>query len=472
MGLASSQARLLSITARLTSNEYESQQISNAKMRLATQSQEASEAYIAALNDIQYSFISFDSTGDSVKTPLTVATMYEYADGKNQYVLTNNSGKVLLTNKDIKNYESSPNLESFLTKYGINRAFKTVNLETTWTDVHRNLGAFAQYWNQAIDNIGTGKGYSEKYEQSTWASDKLKAQGKYLDSLAKYNTLISRQSAGDEVSKTDLNTHLVQMERDRETFTKLVSYVSAKESKLIDKALNSSTSGGNVPGLVDKDGNTMTYKDLYDGYQSYKAALAQYQDELNELGLSANQAYQYDDPTKAQWYTNLWFRINGQSTDNSGSKNYSSFNISDGIREAKDGKKILPDDTSLLNSSVWISNALSKGLVNIEQAAYSNENMTVASNENPFTFNLHGITWSGKIYSSISEIVESDNNKAISQAEAEYQRKTAEINAKDEKYQRKISLLDSEHNAMQTEYESVKSALDKNMQRSFKAFQG
>lgn len=39
MGLSSSQARLLSITARLTSNEYESQQISNAKIRLATQAQ-------------------------------------------------------------------------------------------------------------------------------------------------------------------------------------------------------------------------------------------------------------------------------------------------------------------------------------------------------------------------------------------------------------------------------------------------
>ena len=466
MGLASSQARLLSITARLTSNEYESQQISNAKMRLATQSQEASEAYIAALNDIQYSFISFDSTGDSVKTPLTVATMYEYADGKNQYVLTNASGKVLLTNKDIKNYESSPNLEAFLSKYGINRDFKTVNLENTWNDVHQNLGAYAQYWNKAADNIG--------YPQSTWASDKLTAQGEYMDSLAKYNTLITRQHNGEDISKSDINLKLSDMESKREKFTKLVSYVSAKESKLIDIATNPSTNGGNVPGLVDSNGNavTMTYKQLYDGYQQYKSALAQYQDELNELGLSANQAYQYDDPTKAQWYTNLWFRINGQSTDNSGSKNYSSFNISDGIREAKDGQKILPDDTSLLNSSVWISNALSKGLVNIEQAAYSNENMTVASNDNPFTFNLHGITWSGKIYSSISEIVESDNNKAISQAEAEYQRKTAEINAKDEKYQRKISLLDSEHNAIQTEYESVKSALNKNMERSFKAFQG
>ena len=92
MGLAASQARLLSITARLTSNEYESQQISNAKMRLATQSQEASEAYIAALNNTQYSFISFDSTGQSVNTSLTVASLYEYADNKNQYILTNAAG--------------------------------------------------------------------------------------------------------------------------------------------------------------------------------------------------------------------------------------------------------------------------------------------------------------------------------------------------------------------------------------------
>ena len=35
MGLSSSQGRLLSITARLTSNEYESQQISNAKNEIS-----------------------------------------------------------------------------------------------------------------------------------------------------------------------------------------------------------------------------------------------------------------------------------------------------------------------------------------------------------------------------------------------------------------------------------------------------
>ena len=86
MGLSSSQARLLSITTRLTSNEYESQQISNAKMRLAAQSQQASADYIKALSDTQFSFVSFNSTGQSNNTPLTVSSLYEYADNKNQYI--------------------------------------------------------------------------------------------------------------------------------------------------------------------------------------------------------------------------------------------------------------------------------------------------------------------------------------------------------------------------------------------------
>ena len=100
------------------------------------------------------------------------------------------------------------------------------------------------------------------------------------------------------------------------------------------------------------------------------------------------------------------------------------------------------------------------------------EGMTIEDVEDPFVYNLKGISWTGKIASSVSDIVESDNSRAIAKAEAEYKQKNAEINAKDEKYQRKLNLLDTEHNAIQTEYESVKSELNKNMERSFKAFQG
>ena len=459
MGLSSSQARLLSITARLTSNEYESQQISNAKMRLANQTQEASEAYIGALNDCEYSFISFDSNGNQVQSPLTVATMYEYADGKNQYILTNSSGKVLLSNKDIENYKNSANLTLFLKKYGIHRTFESQKLEDAWDAIYTNvvndnketLYNIYGNWNERLANTNYKEATNITESKSLWAADKRQAQSDYLKVLGEYTSLINKQREGEDISKTEISTKQSEMEQALQKFTAIVSYNSAIETQIKDT-------------------------DLYKGYQKYQEAMAKYKDELDELGLSANTAYKYDDPSKAQWYTNLWYRLNGSSTDNVGAQNYAYLNAKDGISEFKNGieldNKIQANDSSLLNSSTWIANALSKGLVNIEQAAYSNEQMTIADNNNPFTFNLHGITWSGKIYSSISDIVQANNDKKIAQAEAEYQRKTAEINAKDEKYQRKLSLLDSEHNAIQTEYESVKNAMNKNIDRSFKAFQG
>ena len=64
MGL-SSNARLLSLTARITSNEYEAQKISNARMRLSNQSQEVSRDYINALNSQKLVFMSYDAYGNS-----------------------------------------------------------------------------------------------------------------------------------------------------------------------------------------------------------------------------------------------------------------------------------------------------------------------------------------------------------------------------------------------------------------------
>lgn len=465
MGLASSQARLLSITARLSSNEYESQQISNAKMRLATQSQEASETYIAALNDTQFSFVSYDSTGESFNTALTAATLYEYADNKNQYILTNAAGKVLLNNTDLNNYKNSSNLDEFLAKYGIDKEFKTTTLDTLWNSIFnkKNSNYLKQYdndWAQAIES------YKISYSESTWKAAKLAAQEKYLKSLSKYTALVTKKSEGEDILNEDILQKQSIMEQDRDNFTKLLSYESALESKIIEKAESNGTGRSGVGNL--------TYEQLsklYDDYKKYKNEIAKYNDELDELGLSANNAYKYSDTSKAQWYTNLWYKVNGPSTDKSGLDNYASFIASDGIREYADG--LIPaNDAKILNSTQWISNALSKGLVSIEKAEYSGDEMTLQDKANPFKFNLNGISWKGQIYSSIPDIVESDNDKAVAQAEAEYQRRTAEINAKDEKYQRKISLLDSEHNAIQTEYESVKSAMNKNMERSFKAFQG
>ena len=50
MGMAASQARLLTITARIHDVEYQAQSIQNAKIQLATQSDEVYQEYLNALD--------------------------------------------------------------------------------------------------------------------------------------------------------------------------------------------------------------------------------------------------------------------------------------------------------------------------------------------------------------------------------------------------------------------------------------
>ena len=84
MGLAASQARLLTITARLADNELRSQTINNAKMRLATQSSQASENYVNALNQASLMFTNYDSTGAEQSQLLTFNALTGYSQYNKQ----------------------------------------------------------------------------------------------------------------------------------------------------------------------------------------------------------------------------------------------------------------------------------------------------------------------------------------------------------------------------------------------------
>ena len=635
MGL-SSNARLLTITARLTSNEYESQQISNAKMRLATQAQQASDDYIVALNTPQYSFVSYDSTGNSIQTALTPAVLCQYGDSKNQYLLTNSAGKALVSSEDAKNFEKSATLQDFLKCYDLDAEYKTDNLKKYYEALKGDMDVdgSCKSWNEALAAIKSQNLDAEDpLSQAIWSNDKHKPyidaeneeeildgpQGLYESALLSYNYLISLVNDGEEVASSDLDIARANLNSIRQIAVDHVSYDSWLESKVRDalegtedenQAMNNSakamgTSFKNISNFItsnqltstektpdnveryfytsllelgkfipnvteDADGNTTitfptvenkteTYgklsfsarygsspnelfsllitkdtfnafgledylikisknndkvgtisykengdieertglieqvhnlmdsitkyytakeavrkydiaqntsdkfgltteklKDAYDKLNAFRDNLSKYKAELETLGIDAKDAYFYKDATKAQWYTNLWYKMNGAST----------------FKNPDAQAKYSVLDSKLMSSSTWITNAIKQGVINIEVANATNSGKTMTDANNPLLLNLNGITWTSKIFSSCSDIVQSDNDQAIAKAEAEYKRKTAEITAKDEKYQRKISLLDSEHNALQQEYESVKTAMSKNIERSFKAFQG
>ena len=117
MGMAASQARLLSITARLNNIELQSQNISNAKLRLADSTDAASDKYVKALNKTHYLYNTYNATGDVVSTALTGASLTNYGELKNQYGLVNTAGQILVSERDAANFENSNTLEEFLDKY-------------------------------------------------------------------------------------------------------------------------------------------------------------------------------------------------------------------------------------------------------------------------------------------------------------------------------------------------------------------
>ena len=185
---------------------------------------------------------------------------------------------------------------------------------------------------------------------------------------------------------------------------------------------------------------------IISSYKSYLENENIYKTELDNIN-SNNTLIPDPDDSKYQWYKNLWYRMGG-ITDTSKVQNSSKY------------KEL---DPTLLNNSEWLQFALEQGIITIEQASYS-EN---GSSKYP---NMGSYDWTSIIYTNASDIVSVEDSAAIAKAEVEYENAIREIENEDKKIDQDLKKLDTEHTALQTEYESIKSVIDKNVERSFKAF--
>jgi len=155
MGMAASQARLLSITSRMSDNELRAQLINNAKMRLTTDSSRVSDEYIAALNKTQFMFTNFDTMGNEQYQNLTFNSLTAYSSYNNQYGLVNTSGELMVSKTDAANFEKAGgvggDLEKFLGFYGLAQ-------DTTYFDEFKldSVGYYDKYgvWQDLAVPIG------------------------------------------------------------------------------------------------------------------------------------------------------------------------------------------------------------------------------------------------------------------------------------------------------------------------------
>ena len=162
MGLAASQAKLLSITSRLSDNELRSQSLTAAKLALSSQTADASRKYINALNRNELVYRTYDEAGNKVFVPLTGAQLTSYGEIKNQYGIINNKGQILVSETDAANYKDSANVLEFIQKYGFSNEFKEYEYEQiNYDQYNADLGQYQEQLN----------GYNQSYEEYTKAHE-------------------------------------------------------------------------------------------------------------------------------------------------------------------------------------------------------------------------------------------------------------------------------------------------------------
>ena len=589
MGLAASQARLLSITARLSDNELHSQQISNSKMRLADKTQEASQEYINALNATKLMYTTYDAEGGSTQTELTPAIMYQYSDVKNQYGISNTSGQLLVSSTDAMNFEASDNVNDFVQAYGValvdNPQYElelqtifgsnyeeffntetgspTVDLEGmgvgSWIGKANNGMTEQEYnsWKNSLNipvsgtesgsygslitNIKNAPSYPGDEPVAPSAMPDFKQLAASYNGSACYGSVNGNSATGvwhiehnlclliwganglgadtgtitnsdgtitinakmDELTQGSIFTGFANGSTGSRPAQNLLNALDeVKDYECVQEVIQSlidlycdvvnyyeQNSTREFHGTIDRNGATTStpselysrwqqfYEDLegleaagkaeydkmYDEYEKQKTDweadwkfITDWQNETTRLfneyiadleNLPMSKIPDEEDP-KTSWYVNLWHRMNGESDYKSA--------------EGEKGTYYKQLDDNLLTSSEWLQFALEHGVVTLEKVQYVDEAESDTG--------LSTTKWMATSYSSCTDISETEDEVAIAKAEAEYNKKLKEIEAKDKKYDNDIKKLDTEHNALQTEYESVKSVIEKNTERSFKAF--
>ncbi len=609
MGMAASQARLLSITARLTDNELRSQTITNSKLRLAEKSSEASQEYMDALNSEKLTFRYYNDNGESSSYNLTPALLYSYEPLKNQYSLQNASGQNLVSATDAANFEKSANLSEFLNKYGL---VESTGLSENYKEQLKKYNAYkAEFkaWSAKNNDyikyqadLETYRKDLKEYETQKEIYDAKKA--KYDKDLRTYNTLkdqpdlsvmftnvvgtsdkpkscYAKALNGDTDCFTHVLAHLLdydggnaptttQYETSLGDDTKTnrfdnnaISYSAigvSQDFKAISAALpNIYCDGDDDLSTSDKDNilenklkarkeikplDILTSDYIYDKANGKVAVdetgtpklktlkqkaidllyIIQHQNEDNfkvdretmkkmlinftdgdmkklnmdepeepiepvkpteptavdnpgkeptKVNEPTQNAFEFtiNDKDKGQWYVNLWYMMNGSESANkikssTNSDGETIYGIDDNTKKTSaQNYKVIEDE--LLTSTDWLQFALKNGIVTLSQASYFNPAEDSAKTSE---YTAEGFYWSQKPYTNASDIISVQDDAAIARAEVKYKNATTEIENKDKKYDQDLKKLDTQHNALQTEYESLKNVIDKNVERSFKAF--
>ena len=247
MGLAASQARLLSITSRMSDNELRSQLISNAKMRLTTDSARVSDEYVAALNQTQLMFQNFDPQGNEMYQALTFNSLTAYSAYNNQYGIVNGAGEIMVSAADAAKFKAADgSLEKFLRAYGLEQTTTYFKVLDSSSDFAEN--GIGYYDNQGVwQNIGkiTPDELQAIYEGNAYGGIAHYGQTGSLNSVeyGDYEDLVSDYTSARREYKDTLHSTIKEIINGKEEISG-VGYLKDNDGKTINEAYDALLKGG------------------------------------------------------------------------------------------------------------------------------------------------------------------------------------------------------------------------------------
>lgn len=162
MGMAASQARLLSLTARLTDNENSGQRLSFNKISLANQTEQLNADYNAALNQTKLTILTGFNGSEQVYSDLSfnILTGYNTIAGGKQYCVTDTNGRVLVTQEIADAFEKgNGNYNVFLAELGYSQSDIIANVTSTDEEGKANsLKKIHEAWDKYLESVGKSIG--------------------------------------------------------------------------------------------------------------------------------------------------------------------------------------------------------------------------------------------------------------------------------------------------------------------------
>lgn len=378
--MAAGQARLLSITARLTDNENMGQSLSFAKQRLADETEQVNAKYNAALSATKLTVLTgFNgSVANYSDISYGLMTGYNTVGCGKQYVVTNQKGEILVTKKLAQAFEAgNGDLNIFLAELG----YSIGDLDLTDND--KATSQVHDAWDKYLKSVGKTF-FDEEHGAETAAP---------VFGFNKVNNPVN-------------------------LFDGYATYTLAEKSYPLNY-----------------DGTTKEQRELYD----YAVALT-----VNLQNSGAFDALQtpQDDPENAgiiQYYRNIFNEMSQHGF-------YTEANEIDTIANTKSSYK-----GGVMKAS-WFEQQLKEGKLLLKSYSATDRDFVQTT------------------LSDDDAIQEVEDERMIALVESEYNQDIAALEKKDQKIDLELKKLDTEHNALQTEYESVKNVVDKNVEKSFSMF--